>query len=110
MSRFRHMVFVCTNERDASDPRGDCKSRGGEALLERLKALVGEHKLKGKVRVTKSGCLDYCAKGCAVAVFSENPAHRETWYTRVTASDADALFASHILGDQPLARLVEPSK
>ena len=104
------MVFVCTNERDASDPRGDCKTRGGEALLERLKTLVADHKLKGKVRVTKSGCLDYCAKGCTLAVYSENPAHRETWYTHVQASDADALSESHILGDQPLLRLVEPTK
>jgi (2Fe-2S) ferredoxin len=108
VARFKHIVFVCTNERDASDARGSCAARGGEQLVDRLKELVSEHKLKGKVRVTRSGCLDYCVKGCTLGVFSENPAHRETWYTHVTPADADALFDSHILKDQRLERLVEP--
>ena len=107
MSRFKHILFVCTNERDASDPRGDCKARGGEALLGRLKELVAEHKLKGKVRVTKSGCLDYCAKGCVVAAFSGDKPNAETWYTRVQATDAEELFNSHILQERRLDRLVE---
>lgn len=107
MARFKHMLFVCTNERDPSDPRGDCKARGGEELLGRLKELVAENKLKGKVRVTKSGCLDYCAKGCAVAAFSSVKPNGETWYTRVRAEDAEELFKSHILQEQRLDRLVE---
>ncbi len=107
MSRFRHFVVVCTNERDASDPRGSCAARGGEQIVDRLKELVAEHKLKGKVRVVRSGCLDYCAKGCTLGVFSENPAHRETWYTRVTPADADTIFQTHLVGDQRLDRLVE---
>src|SRR5690242_8084409 len=109
MARFKHMVFVCTNERDASDPRGSCTARGSAALLDRMKELVSEKGLKGKVRVTRSGCLDYCARGCTVAIYSQNPAHRETWYTRVTAADADELFETHVVRDQRLKRLVEPT-
>ena len=107
MARFRHLVFVCTNDRDPGDPRGSCTARGSAAILDRLKELTHEHKLKGKVRVTSSGCLDYCAKGCTVAVFSEDPSIRETWYTRVTPADADELFQKHILGGERLERLVE---
>ncbi len=107
MARFDHMVFVCTNERDPSDPRGSCAMRGSRDILDRLKQLVHEHKLKGKVRVTSSGCLDYCAKGCTVAVFSGDPRIRETWYTHVTPADADELFEKHILGGERVERLVE---
>lgn len=110
MARFKHVLFVCTNDRDASDPRGSCAARGGEELLGRLKELVAEHKLKGKVRVTRSGCLDYCAKGCAVATFSAGKPAPETWYTHATVADAEALFESHVLRDERLARLVEPDK
>ncbi len=104
------MVFVCTNQRDESDPRGSCAARGSEQILDRLKELTHLHKLKGKVRVTRSGCLDFCAKGCTVAIFSEEHSIRETWYTHVTPEDADALFEEHILGGKRLARLVEPTK
>ena len=110
MARFKHIFFVCTNSRDASDPRGDCQTRSGPELLSRLKALTAEHKLKGQVRVTRSGCLDYCAKGCALAVFSETLPAGETWYTHVTPADADALFESHVIRGERLERLVEAGK
>lgn len=109
MSRFSHIAFVCTKERDADDPKGSCFHRGSPALLERLKELTAEHKLKGKVRVTSSGCLDYCAKGCTVAIFSAGAPARETWYTRVTPADADRLFETHILRGERLEDKVERS-
>lgn len=110
MARFRDILFVCTNERDSSDSRGSCAGRGSRELLDRLKALTKEHKLKGKVRVTASGCLDYCAKGCTVAVFSADSQHPETWYTHVRPEDADELFQTHVLEGRVLERLVEPIK
>ena len=110
MARFKHILFVCTNSRDKDDARKDCATRGGAELLSRLKELTALHKLKGQVRVTRSGCLDYCAKGCVLAVYSEGLPARETWYTHVTPSDADALFESHVLRGEQLTRLVEPDK
>lgn len=107
MARFKHLVFVCANRRDANDTRGSCAARGSEALLDRLKQRTHEHGLKGKVRVTHSGCLDFCAKGCTVAIFSEQPEARETWYTRVTPADADELFEKHILQGERVERLLE---
>jgi (2Fe-2S) ferredoxin len=97
MARFEHIIFVCTNSRDAQSPRGSCAARGGEALLERLKELTRQHKLQSKVRVTRSGCLDYCSKGCALVAFSANAPAAQTWYTHVTAADAEALFDSHVV-------------
>ena len=107
MSRFRHLLFVCTNARDPNDPKGCCAAKGSKQLLDRLKALTAEHKLKGQVRVTSSGCLDCCAKGCAVVAFSEGSPKPETWYTRLTPGDADALFEHHVLRGERLESHVE---
>jgi (2Fe-2S) ferredoxin len=109
-ARFDHLIFVCTNERDPSDARGCCAARGSLAVLDRLKALTQEHKLKGKVRATPSGCLDFCAKGCTVVVFSRESALGETWYTHVTPADADELFTCHVLEGKRLERLWEKTK
>ncbi|MEK7705441.1 MAG: (2Fe-2S) ferredoxin domain-containing protein [Myxococcota bacterium] len=110
MARYRHVAFVCTNERDPSDPRGSCKGRGSAALLDRLKELTHERGLKREVRVVGSGCLDYCARGCAVAVFSAEGPTPQTWYTRVTPGDADELFDHHLSRGEQVVRLAEPDK
>lgn len=107
MARFQHLLLVCQNQRDPDNPKGSCQSRGAAALLDRLKALIAEHRLKGRVRVTASGCLDYCARGCTVAAFSAARPGSETWYTRVRPEDADALFETHVLRGERLERLVE---
>ena len=107
MARFRHILFVCTNERAPGDPRGSCAARGAKELLGRLKALTHEHGLQGKVRATAAGCLDMCAGGCAVAVFSEEGPAPQTWYVGVTPDDAEALFESHVLAGKRLERLTD---
>lgn len=109
MSRFDHIVFVCTKERDRDDAKGSCFHNGGPKLLDRMKELTKEHKLKGRVRVTSSGCLDYCAKGCAVAIFSAGEPAPETWYTRLSAHDAEELFEKHILDGERFEKHVERS-
>jgi (2Fe-2S) ferredoxin len=95
MSRFRQLVFVCQNDRSADDARGCCHSKGSAALLARLKELTHASGLKGKVRVTGSGCLDFCAKGITAVVFAGG---NERWLTGLTPQDADAVFAEHIKG------------
>ncbi|HSI03500.1 MAG TPA: (2Fe-2S) ferredoxin domain-containing protein [Myxococcota bacterium] len=109
MARFDHIVFVCTKERDRDDPKGSCHHRGGPELLDRMKKLTKEHKLKGRVRVTSSGCLDYCAKGCTVAVFSAGRPTAETWYTQLSPDDAERLFETHVLEGKRLDEHVERS-
>ncbi len=109
MARYEHMLFVCTNLREASDPRGSCQARGALKLLDRLKELTHAHQLKGKVRATSSGCLDCCARGITVAVFSAGAPAAQTWYTRVTPEDADELFQTHVLSGRRVERLAEPT-
>lgn len=95
----RH-VFICMNERPADNPRGDCKSRGADKVLERFKTLVDECKLKPRIRAQKCGCLDTCERGVSVVVYPEG-----VWYQRVTAADVDEIVESHLLRGQPVERL-----
>ena len=109
MARYQHLIFVCTNERDAADPRGCCHAKASPAVLDRLKELIHAKKLKGKVRATSSGCLDLCARGPSMVIFSASSPAGETWYVGVRPADVDALFESHIVRGERLARLVRPT-
>ena len=56
---------------------------------------------QNRVRANKSGCLDQCEHGPTVVVYPE-----AVWYGRVTLADVDEIIASHILGGQPVTRLM----
>lgn len=90
----RHLL-VCTNARDPSTGKPSCGMNGGLRLREQLKVAVKERGLKGKVKVTGTGCLDYCpASGCVVAFYPEN----EWAITDTDAPAADALLARLVDG------------
>jgi NADH:ubiquinone oxidoreductase subunit E len=57
---YKRQIFICISNR-----RGESPSRAGgsEEMVEELKNMAKEMKLKGKLRVAKSGCLDICAFG-----------------------------------------------
>jgi len=100
MPAFEKHVFVCTNVRKPDHPRGCCAGRESEAIRERLKSLVGEHGLKGRVRVNSAGCLDQCEHGPMLVVYPEG-----TWYGFVTLADLEEIVQSHLLLGQPVVRL-----
>ena len=81
---FRKIAFVCINQR----PEGEdcCAGRQSEAIAEALKARVKALGLSGKVRVSKSGCHDVCARGPSVMIFPDY-----TWYAGVTTDDVERI-------------------
>lgn len=100
----RH-VFVCTNERPAGHPRGCCKSKGSEQLLQDLKLGAARAGLGKTVRVQKSGCLDVCESGPALVVYPEG-----VWYGGVTQADTQELVQEHLVNGRPVDRLRIPTK
>ncbi len=100
MAAFEMHLFVCTNERKEGHPRGCCAAKGSEAIRERLKSMVAEHGLKGRVRVNAAGCLDQCEHGVTVVVYPEG-----VWYGFVTPDDVDEVFQSHVVEGRVVERL-----
>jgi len=88
------LVLVCLNER--SDDRASCLLRGAAEVHARLKGWVREHGLSGRIRVSKSGCLDQCARGVTVVVLPEF-----CWYGEVTPEDVDRIIADHLAAMVP---------
>ena len=81
---FRKIAFVCINRRPVGEDC--CAGRQSEAIAEALKARVKALGLSGKVRVSKSGCQDLCARGPNVMVFPDY-----TWYHGVTPADVERI-------------------
>lgn len=84
---YRRVVLVCTNSR--ADGSASCGNPGqdGLAIWEALKTGAKERGLKGRVRVSRTGCLDMCSRGPVVMVYPEGDC-----YTGVQAADAPRLL------------------
>ena len=83
---FQRIVFVCVNQRETGE--ACCADGGSQRIFEALKAQAQTAGLKGKVRVSRSGCHDVCAQGPSVMVF---PDYR--WFHHVTLEDVPAIVA-----------------
>ena len=80
---FGHHIFICENKRDEVHPRECCHDKGGNGIRIRFKQEIVNHKLNGKVRANKAGCLDFCEQGPTVVVYPEG-----VWY-RITDPEKD---------------------
>lgn len=103
MSKFDRHIFVCTNQRDPSAPRGSCTTDGKGELHSLFKQATAEAGLKGTVRANKAGCLDQCEHGPVVVVYPE-----QVWYGFVQPSDVDEIVREHLVHGRPVRRLVLP--
>lgn len=97
-------MFVCENERSPDDPRGCCTARGGAAVRDAFKAELHRRGLKGVVRANGAGCLDACAHGPSVVVYPE-----AVWYGGVRPEDVPEIVERHLIGGQPVERLLVPA-
>lgn len=95
----RH-VFICTNRRDAGNPKGSCAEKGADDVRDGFKKLIHERGMKGRMRANAAGCLDQCARGVTVVVYPE-----QVWYGGVTAADVPEIVESHLLQGVPVERL-----
>ncbi len=98
--KLKFHVFVCTNERPAGHPRGCCKTKGSEELVQRFKQEIAKHGLAGQVRAQKAGCLDTCEFGPSVVIYPDN-----AWYGPVQVGDVTEIVESHLVKGLPVERL-----
>ena len=98
-----HHVLVCLNTRPPDNPKGSCGAKGSGRLFERLKQMVAERGLKGRVIVNHTSCLKHCSRGITVAVQPDN-----VWYAGVGEGDLEEICESHLAQGRPLQRLLMP--
>ena len=101
MPHYEKHVFICTNERDKDNPKGDCAHRGSDDIRDAFKKGIHERGLKGRMRANAAGCLDQCAYGPTVVVYPE-----QVWYSVPTRADAEEIIEKHLVGGVPVERLL----
>lgn len=86
---YKKHIFVCTHQRE----NGEVSCSGaGERLCEALKERVHSMALKGRVRVSRSGCFDLCAQGPNVMIFPDH-----VWHGQVTAESLERIVEEHLI-------------
>ena len=98
-------VFVCTQSRPAGHPRGSCGENGCRELWEEFVNELEKRQLFDKIAITNTGCLGPCGTGANVLVYPDG-----VMYGKVTANDVAEIFDTHLVGGEPLERLVLPAE
>ncbi len=97
-------VFICTNQRPEGHPRGSCAARGTMKVWQKFAEILNEKQLFNEVAVSGvRSCLGPCGMGPIVVVYPDN-----VWYGQVTEADVSEIFESHLIGGNPVERLVLP--
>ena len=99
--RYRHHLFICENRRPEGSSRGSCAACGGEAVKQAFKSELLRRGLNGEIRANSAGCLDLCEQGPVVVVYPEG-----AWYVGVQPGDVAEIVEQHLLGGEPVARLL----
>lgn len=83
-----------------------CKSCESDKIIHNLQEEIKKAGIEDKVSVSITGCFGFCEKGPIVHISPDN-----TFYVKVTASDAGEIIKSHIIGGKVVERLLyeEPS-
>lgn len=103
MPKPERQVLVCVNSRPPGNPKGSCAEKGSQQLFDRLKVLLKERGLDGRVMLNRTYCLKHCSRGPTLAVQPDN-----VWYAGVSAADLEEICSSHLEGGRPVERLLMP--
>ncbi len=104
MAKPEKHVFVCTQGRPPGHPRGSCSEKGCAAVGETFWGEMEKRNLFGKIAVTSSGCLGPCDLGPNLLVYPEG-----VMYTGVKKEDVNEIIEKHLLGGEPVERLLAPA-
>ena len=96
-------IFICLNSRPPGHPKGSCTLGGAQDLLTEFAEQLEARDLKGRFRLTRTGCLGPCELGPIVLVYPES-----VMYGRVSPGDVSEIIDDHLLSDRPVERLRVP--
>ncbi|MDR2908104.1 MAG: NADH-quinone oxidoreductase subunit NuoF [Bacteroidales bacterium] len=93
MANYKMHLLVCGGT--------GCKASQSEEILTNLRQIVEDKGLENEVQVILTGCFGFCEKGPIVKVLPDN-----TFYTRVTPTDAREIVEEHIIKGRKVTRLL----
>ncbi|NBO65808.1 MAG: (2Fe-2S) ferredoxin domain-containing protein [Acidobacteria bacterium] len=105
MAKYRYHIFICTNQRQAGNPRGSCDPAGLSSLQVAFKKELAERGMNAEIRANKSGCLDQCEHGPVVVIYSDIAQPGAVWYGGVDLSDVNEIIDSHLRDGAPVERI-----
>lgn len=106
MAKPKKHLFICTNQRPEGHPRGCCASREALKLWQKFGDLLNEKGLFNEVHFSGvRSCLGPCSVGPVIVVYPDN-----VWYGNVTEADVEEILTDHIVGGNPVQRLVIPDE
>lgn len=100
MSAPKRHVFVCSQQRPPTHPKGCCAAQGSSQVLQAFWAELQKRQCYDDVAITYSGCLGPCDQGVNVLVYPE-----AVLYNKVAAADVLEIFDKHLVGGEPVERL-----
>ncbi len=92
--KFEKYIFVCENKRADGEC---CAGKDSERLRELLKQAIQNKGLKGRIRVSRSGCLDVCSEGPNVLLMPDN-----IWFKEVSQQDIEGIIKTAVEGIKSL--------
>jgi len=104
MPRPERLIFLCTNVRPAERKESCAGSHAGAEIAAAFRKRLKERGLSGRLRAAATSCLGPCTGGPHAVVMPDN-----IWYSGFQESDIDAIIDEHLLGGQPVARLLAPT-
>ncbi len=96
--RFEKHIFICANQK--AEGKACCGEQRGMELVEKMREVLAEKGLKGKIRAQRSGCLDACSKGPALVIYPEG-----TYYGHLQPSDIERIVNEHIIEGKVIKEL-----
>ena len=93
---YQRMLFVCTHAREGEIACNNAEhgENRGELLCEKLREELLKRGLEGKIRVAKSGCMDFCSAGPNIMVFDGQGAY--TWESGVAQADLPQIAEQYL--------------
>ena len=105
MAFYQKHVFFCVNQRD--NDRKCCQDANAQAMCDYAKQRIRALDLagKGKIRISRSGCMGRCVSGPCVVIYPEG-----VWYTYTCREDIDRIIEQHLSQGKQVDSLLLPAE
>jgi (2Fe-2S) ferredoxin len=104
MARPEKLIFLCVNERAPGHKESCGAAHDSAAIGAAFKKCLKQRGLSRTIRATTTSCLGPCTGGPHAVVMPDN-----VWYSGFSVDDVEEILVSHLVGGEPVERLLAPN-